>query len=244
MPLPQHSFAPGLFAGQTICVTGGTSGIGAVTARLLHTLGAHVVAIGLAIGDAPLTPDDRLDMVELDVTDETGLAAVLGCLVHLDHLVLCAGISLNAAEIETDSFRRVIEVNLIAAMSAARLAAPLLRQRHGSIVMTGSMYGFFGGGERPAYSASKGGVNQLAKSLAILHAAEGIRVNTVAPGWIETPLARNLDAQTKAKIMERIPLSRWGASEEIATTIAFLCSPAASYITGAVLPVDGGYLIA
>lgn len=244
MNAPSLSFAPDLFAGQTIFVTGGTSGIGAETARLFHSLGANVVAAGLAAHAAPLVEDDRLEMRELDVTDETALAHAVTVLPRLDHLVLCAGISLNDAEYELASFRRVLEVNLVAGMNAAMLAAPLLRQRAGSVVMTGSMYGFFGGGERPAYSASKGGVAQLTKSLAMFFAGDAVRVNAVAPGWIETPLARNLDPETKDGIKARIPMARWGEGGEIATVIAFLCSPAASYITGAIIPADGGYLVA
>ena len=238
------AFTRDLFAGQTVFVTGGTSGIGAATARLFHQLGATVIAAGLAASEAPLTAAASLSIQQLDVTDSAALERAVCGLPRLDHLVLCAGISLNAAELEIESFRRVLEVNLVSAMAAAMAAAPLLKMQGGSIVTVASMYAFFGGAERPGYAASKGGLVQMTKSLAQLFAKDQVRVNAVAPGWIETPLARNLDSESKSKIKERIPMARWGESEEIAAVIAFLSSPAASYINGAVLPVDGGYLIA
>jgi NAD(P)-dependent dehydrogenase (short-subunit alcohol dehydrogenase family) len=108
------------------------------------------------------------------------------------------------------------------------------------------MLSYFGSGVVPAYSASKGGVVQLTRSLEIAWAREGIRVNALAPGWIETPLTRALvdDPVRNRRIVERTPLGRWGKPEDVAGAALFLCSPAAAFITGAVLPVDGGYSIA
>jgi NAD(P)-dependent dehydrogenase (short-subunit alcohol dehydrogenase family) len=107
------------------------------------------------------------------------------------------------------------------------------------------MLSFFGGGLVPAYSASKGGVAQLTKSLAIAYAAEGIRVNAVAPGWIATPLTQALqdDPERSGAILGRTPLGRWGKPDDVADPVVFLASPAARFITGVILPVDGGYLI-
>jgi NAD(P)-dependent dehydrogenase (short-subunit alcohol dehydrogenase family) len=128
----------------------------------------------------------------------------------------------------------------VCAAARSRLAA-----RRGCVVNTASMLSFFGGGLVPGYSASKGGVAQLTKSLAIAYAADGIRVNAVAPGWIATPLSQALQddpARTQA-ILARTPMGRWGTPDDVAGPVLFLASPATRFVTGVVLPVDGGDLI-
>jgi NAD(P)-dependent dehydrogenase (short-subunit alcohol dehydrogenase family) len=114
------------------------------------------------------------------------------------------------------------------------------------VVNIASMLSFFGSGYAPAYSASKGGIVQLTKSLAIAWAPHGVRVNAIAPGWIETPLTAPLlaDAAKRDAITARTPLGRWGKPADVAGAALFLASPAAAFITGAVLPVDGGYSVA
>jgi NAD(P)-dependent dehydrogenase (short-subunit alcohol dehydrogenase family) len=139
----------------------------------------------------------------------------------------------------------VVDVNLTGTMRLCAACHPLLAKRGGSIVNVASMLSFFGGGLVPAYSASKGGIAQLTKSLAIAWAAEGIRVNAIAPGWIATPLTQALqdDPARSEAILSRTPMKRWGTPGDLAGSVIFLCSPAAAFVTGVVLPVDGGYLI-
>jgi NAD(P)-dependent dehydrogenase (short-subunit alcohol dehydrogenase family) len=159
--------------------------------------------------------------------------------------VNAAGILLRGGrEFEMESFEKVVAVNLFGTMRMCTLARPLLAQRGGAIVNLASMLSFFGSPYAPAYSASKGGVAQLTKSLAAAWAPDGVRVNAVAPGWIETPLTQPLrdDPAREAAILARTPMGRWGTPVEVGGAVRFLLSEEARFVTGAVLPVDGGYL--
>jgi NAD(P)-dependent dehydrogenase (short-subunit alcohol dehydrogenase family) len=239
------TFKSDLFAGKVALVTGGTTGIGAAVASNLAQLGASVIAAGLETDQLKVPHALQLEARQLDVCDEGAVSSLISDLDRIDIVINCAGIIRRAEEHQLDVFEKVLAVNLTGTMRICSLARPKLAAVRGCIVNTASMLSFFGGGLVPAYSASKGGVAQLTKSLAIAYAQDGIRVNAIAPGWIATPLTQALqdDAARAKVILDRTPLGRWGKPEELTGAVAFLCSPAASFITGLVMPIDGGYLV-
>jgi NAD(P)-dependent dehydrogenase (short-subunit alcohol dehydrogenase family) len=232
-----------------IFITGATSGIGEAIAQAFVRDGAQVIATGATEQEvqkaSALANNKGIDFRVLDVRDDAAVQSMVKGIGELDVVVNCAGVIQRSIELEAEAFARTIDINLNGTMRVCAAAREGLKARRGCIVNTASMLSFFGGGLVPGYSASKGGVAQLTKSLAIAYADDGIRVNAVAPGWIATPLTQALqdDPQRAAPILARTPMKRWGTPADIAGPVMFLASAQAQFVTGVILPIDGGYLI-
>lgn len=227
----------------TAIITGGGTGIGAATAVALDSAGHDVVAIGLDRSDE-LPAHIRFERI--DLTDISAIAELFTAFDEIAALVNCAGILMHQQEWQPDAFSRVLDVNLTTTLKCSNAAKAGLSRAQGAIVNVASMWSYFGAANAPAYAASKGGVVALTRSCAVAWAPLGIRVNAVAPGWITTRLSERArtDAERAARINARIPMGRWGTPAEIGMVIRFLVSPKAAYVTGALIPIDGGYSVA
>lgn len=229
---------------KTAVITGGTRGIGEGVSRALAASGWSVIAASVSQAELDgFQPHAGIETRLLDVTDARSVDSLFASIDHLDGLVNCAGILLRDDEYDIDVFQQVINVNLTGTMRCCLAAHDLLAANNGAIINTASMLSTFGGPLVPAYSASKGGIAQLTKSLAGKWAADGIRVNAVAPGWIETEMTQGLrnDAGRTEAIMARTPMKRWGQTQEVGALVRWLLSEEASFTTGSIYPVDGGY---
>lgn len=237
-------------------VTGGASGIGAATVRRLAAEGAAVVIgdrnerDGVALAGELVAGGQQALFVETDVCDaaqnERLIAQAVAAFGGLDMVFANAGIAADglAHVLTLAQWRRTIDINLTAVfmLDQAAIRYWLAENRPGVIVNCGSIHSWVGKGGVTAYAASKGGVKLLTQSLAIDYAARGIRVNAVCPGYIDTPLLAQVDADTRRQLVALHPAGRLGRPEEVASVVAFLASDDASFINGAALLVDGGYV--
>lgn len=240
------TWATEFFSGKTVVITGATSGIGRGIGGAFADAGAIVHATGATQAEVEIaaTEEPRFSYTQLDVRSTEQVGQYAGAFEHVDVLVNCAGVNLRAAELTPPGFETVIDINLNGTMRTAYAFRD--RLAGGAVLNIGSMFSFFGAPHAPAYAASKHAVAGLTKSLAIAFAPQQIRVNALAPGWIETAMTAvpRANAARNAELMGRTPLGRWGTPADLAPAALFLCSPLAGYITGAVLPIDGGYLVA
>jgi NAD(P)-dependent dehydrogenase (short-subunit alcohol dehydrogenase family) len=234
---------------RNVLVAGASSGIGEAIALAFAAQGDTVTATGATEAEVNAALDRHgpsVRFVQLDVREGPAVTQLVSEIGDLDVLVNCAGIIRRGQEHEPEVFQQVLDINLVGTLRLCAVARQGLARQGGCIINTASMLSFFGGGLVPAYSASKGGIAQLTKSLAIAYAEQGIRVNAIAPGWIATPLTQALqdDPERSAPILARTPMRRWGTPDDLVGPVMFLASPQAKFVTGVVLPVDGGYLIA
>jgi 2-dehydro-3-deoxy-D-gluconate 5-dehydrogenase len=245
--------------GRVALVTGGNGGIGLGMARGMAEAGAAIAIAGrnAAKSEAAAAELAKLGVktavVSGDVTDEAEcrklVAETVARLGRLDILVNNAGINIRkpAQELALGEWKEVLETNLTSAFVCCQAAYPAMKQAGGGkIVNIGSMLSIFGAAFAPAYGASKGGIVQLTRALASGWAKDNIQVNAVLPGWIDTELTRAAREQVKglnAMVLMRTPAGRWGAPNDLSGIAVFLASRASDFITGAAIPVDGGYSV-
>ncbi|MCX2933746.1 SDR family NAD(P)-dependent oxidoreductase [Mycobacterium sp. CVI_P3] len=247
----------GSLSGAVIVVTGGASGIGLAVAAAACSAGASGLMLAdrsrTALDDASrtlATSETKVATQQVDVTDpaavEELVSRTLSTFGRVDGLVTSAGVeqSVPALELSDDAFDAVVGVNLKGTFSCARGFAPtMIETGGGSIVTIGSALAFSGRANGAHYSASKGGVVALTKSLALEWGPSAIRVNSVAPGVIDTPLASRVPAEYRAAYVSRTPLGRIGTPEDVAAVARFLLSADSGYVTGQTVVVNGGFLM-
>lgn len=236
----------GAYDGKTVLLSGGTSGIGLALAKGFADCGATVVATGSSasrLKDAQAQATDRLSFELLDVRDKAAVEARIDRMGRLDVLVNCQGVARPGDEWTEETFLTVMDINLNSAMRLSRAAHPLLKASGGNIVNVASMLSYLADAAVPSYTASKTGIVGLTRALAHQWGQDGIRVNAIAPGYHKTDMTKPLwsDPVAAARIADRAAAKRWGTAEDLVGPTLFLASDAASFVTGAVLPVDGGY---
>jgi NAD(P)-dependent dehydrogenase (short-subunit alcohol dehydrogenase family) len=228
--------------GYRVLITGGAGGIGLAFARAFSALGAEPIVTDLkAVPPNELPDGARYET--LDVRDGRAVLDLAARTDRLDVLIHCAGRITDQKAERIAEFQAQLDIHLTGALRLAEAFQPHLAKSQGSIVFIASMYSYFGHPRGPGYGAAKTATVSLTKSLAAAYADAGIRVNAIAPGWIDTELSRagQADAAFNAKVMARLPIKRWAGPDELAGTAVFLASPASRLITGVTIPVDGGY---
>ena len=243
--------------GKVAVVTGGNGGIGLGIAMGLAGAGANIVIAARSVEKTAQALEDiralgvEAQGITVDVTQEPAIQRIVTSTIdhmgRLDILVNNSGIAVRAQpqELTAAQWDSVVDVNLRAAFLASKAAyAQMVKAGGGKVINVGSMYSIFGSDWGAPYAASKGGLVQLTKSLAVAWAKDNIQVNAVLPGWIVTDLTRGIqdaDPNRYDNISRRIPTGRWGEPSELAGAAVFLASTASDYVTGATLAIDGGY---
>lgn len=254
MKTPHLSNDPFSLHGETALITGGGSGLGFGIAKAMVAAGAKVVLVGRREAELEQAADSlgsAASHVAHDITrlEEASALVQQAAVVSgqpISILVNNAGIHLKKTAVETtpEEFQAVLNTHVCAAHALTRAVLPsMLNQKHGSILFTASMASLFGLPLVIAYSAAKSAYIGMTRSLAAEVSSEGVRVNAIAPGWIESPMLRKAlsgDEARSQKILNRTPMGRFGEPSDIGLAAVYLSSPAARFITGVVLPVDGG----
>jgi NAD(P)-dependent dehydrogenase (short-subunit alcohol dehydrogenase family) len=235
------------FAGKSVVISGGTSGIGLAIAEGFSRAGATVVASGSSAAKITECQANAgyaaIDFRLLDVRSNEDVKSFFAGFSSLDVLVNCQGVARPDAEWDEETFLDVMDINLSSAMRLSRAAFPLLKISGGSIINFASMLSYLADETVPAYTASKTGIVGLTRALAHKYGRDGVRVNAIGPGYHKTEMTRALWSvpDSAQKIAERSALKRWGTTADLVGPTLFLASPAAQFVTGVTLPVDGGY---
>ena len=230
--------------GKIATVTGGSRGIGRAIATALRSAGADVwVTSRTEEGAEAAAKEGRFRGVACDVTDAAQVEALFDRVGGCDVLVCAAGLSSPglAVDVEPSAMRRMHEVHVLGALRCAQLAHPSMKARGGgAVLLVTSVWGLGGQPGTLAYGAAKAGLAHAVKVLAIEWARDGIRVNGLAPGFVETDMTADVGDAVREKLLSRVPMRRGAEAEEMAGPALLLCSPAGSYVTGHVLVADGG----
>ena len=239
-----------MFKEKVVVVTGGASGIGLATTKKLLSEGANVVILDLKMDEEIINSlGENVLYLKCDVSNEENVKNCIEEIIkkfnHIDYLVANAGIGGSASkphEVSMDEWNKVISVNQTGIFLLNKYVInEMLKNGKGAVVNTSSMYGLVGSTTSFAYSASKGAINQMTRSLALTYARENIRVNAIAPGYVDTPILSMVPDNIKEAMGTELPIGRLGKDTEIANLICYLLSDDASFITGAIIPIDGGF---